>query len=169
MQSSELLKRYTYVLVSRKKIVEAKTVSVPDNESNFHEFTFAANESITPELAILIYVVKNDNIWSKKLSIPFKEDLKNPVDLSLSNVQAGPGDQIDVNVKTNAKSFVGLLGIDKSILLLRDGNDLDREMILRMMIENFTSVHPDQESHYDYLNSWSDFKVRKENIRMQCF
>lgn len=119
---------------------------------------------MTCGLVILIYVVKDKDIWSKKLNIHFEEDFKNPVDLSLSKLEARPGEEIDVNMKTNPKSFVGLLGIDKSLLLLKSGNDLDRDQILKLMVGNFSKIHPNHQRHRDHLNYWTDFKVSEREL-----
>lgn len=44
--------------------------------------------------------------------------------------QAKPGQEVTLNVKTDPNSYVGLLGVDQSVLLLKSGNDLHRHAIL---------------------------------------
>jgi hypothetical protein len=43
------------------------------------------------------------------------------VKLELSTLQAGPGQNLDITINTNPNSFVGLLGVDQSVLLLKKG------------------------------------------------
>lgn len=159
VSSSKILKQFTYVLISRNKIIEAETVSVPENESNSHIFTFTTDNSMTPALVILIYIVENDDIWSKKLAVDLKGEFTNSVELSLSKHEARSGDEIDVNVETGSKSYVGLLGLDKNLLSLEQGNDLDAKEILREMHDNFWRTYSSHEAHSEHLNNWRDFKV----------
>lgn len=114
---------------------------------------------MTPAVKVLIYVVKADGIWSTRLNIDLRGELHNFVDLSLSKAQAQPGDEIDVNVKTNPKSYVGLLGVDEKLLLLKSGNDIDGKEALRKMYNIFWKTYPYHEGHDDFLNYWADFKV----------
>lgn len=43
--------------------------------------------------------------------------------------QARPGDEIKVKVDTEAGSTVGLLSVDKSVLLLGSGNDISQTQV----------------------------------------
>lgn len=49
--------------------------------------------------------------------------------LGLSTKQARPGDEIDIQISTSPDSFVALLGIDQSVKLMKQGNDLDKSEI----------------------------------------
>src|SRR5690606_39111454 len=50
--------------------------------------------------------------------------LETPIKLELSTNQTRPAEQVTVSVHTNPSAFVGVLGVDQSLLLLRTGNDL---------------------------------------------
>lgn len=61
---------------------------------------------------------------------------------------AKPGDNVEINIKSNKHAFIGLLGIDQSSLILRSGNDLDCEKIWNEFkkagpIKNSESNHSD--------------------------
>lgn len=47
---------------------------------------------------------------------------------------------MSLKVKTNPHSFVGLLGVDQSVLLLRSGNDLNRDLILNNLATYSTDL-----------------------------
>lgn len=162
--SSEVLKRYTYVLLSRKKVIESKTVSLPDNESSTHTFSFTPHIDMTPAVNVLVYIAKNDTIWSAKRKIDLKGEFHNFISLSLSTKQVRPGQDIDISIKTNPKSYVGMLGIDESLLLLKSGNDIDRNEVLEKMYNIFWKTYPHHEGHSDFLNYWDTFKVKKEQL-----
>lgn len=44
--------------------------------------------------------------------------------MSLSKTESKPGQDVDITISTNPDSYVGLLGVDQSVLLLKSGNDL---------------------------------------------
>lgn len=52
--------------------------------------------------------------------------LKWQVTVELSTPEATPGQEVDITVISKPNSYIGLMGIDQSVLLLREGNDLDR-------------------------------------------
>jgi hypothetical protein len=41
--------------------------------------------------------------------------------VKMSAAQLAPGDKVDITVDTKCNSYVGLLGIDQSVMLLRSG------------------------------------------------
>lgn len=43
--------------------------------------------------------------------------------------QAKPGDAVTLNIKTDPESYVGLLAVDQSVLLLQAGNDFNEQEI----------------------------------------
>jgi CD109 antigen len=47
--------------------------------------------------------------------------------LELSKDQCKPSDEIELSVQSKPNSFVGLLGIDQSVLILKKGNDIEKE------------------------------------------
>ena len=52
------------------------------------------------------------------------------VDLNWSTPQAAPAEGVDLTVSTGeAEAYVGLLVVDMSVLLLKEGNDLTNERV----------------------------------------
>lgn len=47
----------------------------------------------------------------------------------MSKDQVKPGEQIKISVISKPNSFVGLLGVDQSVLLLKKGNDIDKSTV----------------------------------------
>lgn len=46
------------------------------------------------------------------------------VDLEVNPMETQPGNNVDITIRTKPNSYVGVLGVDQSVLLLRSGNDL---------------------------------------------
>ena len=64
-------------------------------------------------------------------AIDFRVDglFRNNVSLTVDRQMAEPGDPIRFSVRAAPDSFVGLLAVDQSVLLLKGGNDLAKEMV----------------------------------------
>lgn len=43
----------------------------------------------------------------------------------MSTSVAKPGEEIDISISASPNSFVGLLGVDQSVLVLKKGNDIE--------------------------------------------
>lgn len=68
---------------------------------------------------------------------------------------------MDITVICKPNSYVGLLGVDQSVLLLRKGNDLDRTQIFNELAE-YSKKQPNP-SRYYAVDEWEDFTV-SENV-----
>lgn len=90
---------------------------------------------------------------------------KPQVDIELSAQKVGPGQDIDITVISKPNSFVGLLGVDQSVLLLKNGNDLKKSEVLDeldLYSKNYyppSSVGRWKRFSYPYVDIWDDFDV----------
>lgn len=168
------------MIVGRGKILETKTIAPAfddsDNSEYIHRFTFLPNFNYAPMATVIVYCVRNELIVSTSLSVELYDDFKNFIDLNVSSDKAKPGDVVDVKVTSNPKSYIGLLGIDQSILLIRGGNDLARDEIwneLEMFHSNvkIRSYCHDQKKKKTmpfYHNEWKDFAVSSFFKQILC-
>lgn len=65
---------------------------------------------------------------------------------------------MDISVHSKPNSYVGLLGVDQSVLLLKKGNDIEHSTVFNELetynsIDLYNSVYIE---NYDY-NTWRDF------------
>uniref|UniRef100_A0A6B2E4V8 CD109 antigen n=1 Tax=Phlebotomus kandelakii TaxID=1109342 RepID=A0A6B2E4V8_9DIPT len=128
VDSTEPMTHFTYQVIGRGDIIVSKTVEVPSRTS--HTFKFLASFAMVPEAKLVVYFVRPDGeIVSDSQPIKFRSSFQNFVKLELDKTQAGPGDDISLVVNTKPNSFVGLLGVDQSVLLLKSGNDLSKDDI----------------------------------------
>lgn len=51
--------------------------------------------------------------------------------------ESEPGGNIQLNIETKPNSYVGVLGIDQSVQLLKTGNDIDEVVFLLLFKEFF--------------------------------
>ncbi|XP_055684023.1 thioester-containing protein 1 allele R1-like isoform X3 [Lutzomyia longipalpis] len=128
VDSTEPMTHFTYQVIGRGDIIVSKTVEVPSRTS--HTFKFLASFAMVPEAKLIVYFVRSDGeIVSDSQPIKFRSSFQNFVKLELDKTQAGPGDDISIVVNSKPNSFVGLLGVDQSVLLLKSGNDLSKDDI----------------------------------------
>lgn len=114
--------------------------------------------------SVIVFCVRSQSIVSADVCVDLYDDFKNFIDVDATPDTAKPGQMVDINVKSNPNSYVGLLGIDKSVLILRGGNDLAHDQIWNELELFYTQV---KYRSYDYCeerkpsyhNPWDDFAV----------
>lgn len=157
------------MIVARGRILETKTISTAladDGDTKYaYRFSFVPNFDYAPRPKVIVYFIRNRTIVSTTTSVELYEDFKNFIDLDITPNEAKPGQMVDINVKSNPNAYVGLLGIDKSVLILRSGNDLSRDDIWNEL----DSIHTHIKSRINsqslfqaptgYYNEWMDFHV----------
>lgn len=162
---------YTYQIVARGKIMESNTITPAfdaTNETEFlHRFRFLPTFEYAPKVNVIIYYVKDETIVSTSVRIDLYDDFNNFIELNVTPESVAPGQTIDLAVKSNPNSYIGLLGIDKSVLILRGGNDLAQDEIwnelemfhsqVKRRSYSFGSTR--KRSMVTYHNEWSDFRV----------
>lgn len=110
-------------------------------------FKFTATFDMAPSLDVIVYRLKKGELLSAKTNIELKVDLNNFVKLKLSTQQTSPGQNITIDVTTNPKSYVGLLGIDQSVLILKKNDGLTKE-------DAFNELGSYDSTHYPTESSW---------------
>lgn len=133
LMSNHPIPTYTYLVVARGKILESKTITPIFDDSYpsvfVHRFSFVPHFGYAPEATVIVYCVRDGYLVNTSFTVQLYDDFANFIDLDVSRDVAKPGDIVDITVKSNTNSYIGLLGIDQSSLNLRSGNDLAREII----------------------------------------
>lgn len=152
----------TYHIIAKGNIVDSNTFSLPKTsvKSKTHQFEIMPKISMMPQSKIIVFYLTGDGeIISDSAEIEFEEDLDNHVDIELSKSELLPGDEITISVSSNPNSYVALLGVDQSVLLLKSGNDIDKTVIFSE-INQYSEINeynygfsPD----YDWRTRW-DFE-----------
>lgn len=131
---------------------------------------------MVPEAKLLVfYITASGEIISDTVGLEFGDELRNfvrqvfhetshkltmfvQVDLKVAK-QAEPGDVLTISVKSQPKSYVGLLGVDQSVLLLKTGNDIEKaavadELRLYSSIDRYNDEWLDNEYYSYYTDFW---------------
>jgi CD109 antigen len=129
---TEPLKKIVYEVMGRGDIVLARSFQVEDNAKS-HEFTFTVTHKMAPKARIVAYYVRLDNqeIVADALNFDVEGVFRTPVSLTTSVSETKPGSPVKVSVNTKPGAYVGILGLDQSILLLKTGNDLTQADVIK--------------------------------------
>ncbi|KPU73334.1 Thioester-containing protein 2, isoform H [Drosophila ananassae] len=129
---------FVYTIVARGNIVLSDYIVVPEDTKKY-TVKFTPTFDMVPQATIYIhYVIDNDLKFEEK-TIDFEKDFSNSIDI-VAPVNAKPSEEVKLKVKTDADSFVGLLGVDQSVLLLKSGNDFNKDDIFNSLNKYKTST-----------------------------
>lgn len=131
VNATEPFSKIVYEVMGRGDIVLAR--STPVDSKSTHEFTFTVTQRMAPKVRVLAYYVRADNqeIVADALNFDVDGIFRTPVELSTSVTETKPGANVAVNVATKAGAFVAILGLDQSILLLKSGNDVTQQDVIK--------------------------------------
>lgn len=164
VQSLDVMTHFTYQIVSQGKLIYSDSVIVP--ERNYHVFDFLATFDLTPLAHVIVYYFNSDDLISTKIDIEIRDELENFVKLKLSDSNVAPGDAVNITVTSNPRSYVGLLGVDQSVLLLKKNADItvasafdERELYQYQLHEKEKNERGTLSPFY-FNNYFGDFRVR---------
>lgn len=172
--SEHRLQFLTYLIVARGKICESKTITPVFNHSNgienMYKFSVLPTFEYAPKMKIIVFYVKDRTIVSATVTAKLLTEFKNFIELDVSPNTANPSDRVDIYVKSNPKSFIGLLGVDKSTTILRSGNDLIEDKVWEEFEKILQpKVKPSFYSREITKMCWQDFVVSQRGICCSFF
>lgn len=149
VQSLDVLTILTYQVISQGKLIHSDSVEVPNRK--YHVFQFSATFDLTPKAQLIVYYFKDNDIISSKANIEMRDELQNFVKLKLSPRRVAPGKVVNITVSSNPRSYIGLMGVDQSVLLLKTnpGITVASAFIERELYQHY--FHDKEDSKYgDY-------------------
>ncbi|XP_017784771.1 PREDICTED: CD109 antigen-like [Nicrophorus vespilloides] len=136
----------TYELIGRGDVIIANTFKV-DNAMEY-KFHFTATHAMVPTSHLLVSYIRDDGeLISDSIDINVDGLLQNFIDIQTNVVEASPDSDIDLTIRAQPNSYVGLMAIDEKILSLKGGNDLT----LRGVSEELDYYDPSELSPYAFL------------------
>ncbi|KAL5290639.1 CD109.2 family protein [Megaselia abdita] len=134
LRSSKPLGSFVYHVVKNGEILKTERVNVTDTETS-HNFTLKPTFSMMPYIKIVAFIYRNGDLNMKEANINFEKDLENKIEIETCE-ETKPGKEVELTLKTHENSFVGLLGVDQSVLILKQGNDLEVSNIFDQIQSN---------------------------------
>ncbi|XP_046483767.1 CD109 antigen isoform X3 [Neodiprion pinetum] len=146
VNSTAPLKYLSYQVLGRGDILNAASVKVPEEYTV--KFRFLATYVMAPTAHILVYYMRDDGeIVADSLNVDLDGALQNFVDIKTMLNETTPGANVDLVISSKPNSYIALLGVDQSSILLKSGNDISHDQILNElksydMNNEFSSVFP---------------------------
>ncbi|XP_030565063.1 CD109 antigen isoform X5 [Drosophila novamexicana] len=138
VQSNEHIPYFVYAIVARGNIVKSEHVQVPEGRKSY-TVKFTPSFAMVPQSSIYVYYIFNNELRFEEQTIDFDKDFENSIEIS-APLDAKPSEEVKLQIKTDADSYVGLLGVDQSVLLLKSGNDLARDDVFNSLNKYKTST-----------------------------
>ncbi|CAD6999792.1 unnamed protein product [Ceratitis capitata] len=139
VKSSEALPYFVYAIVARGNIVKAEYVDVPEGRKS-QSIKFIPTFEMVPQAKLYVHYVFDNNLRFEEKTIDFEKEFENTIDIS-AQPQAKPGEEVQLQIKTDPDSFVGLLGVDQSVILLKSGNDITKDQVFNSL-SNYEASTP---------------------------
>ena len=109
-------------------VVASQSFDVPNSKEYLMEIM--PTESMVGSAHILVfYITEHGEIISDSVQIELGRKIKNQINIELSKPVAKPGEMLKISVTSNPGSFVVLLGVDQSVLNLKEGNDFGQSEV----------------------------------------
>lgn len=138
VKSNEKIPYFVYTLAARGNIIMMERVEVPDGR-NSHIIKITPTFEMVPKANFYIHYIFDNDLRFEETTIKLEKEFENSINIS-APLQAKPGEDVKLKIKTDPESFVGLLGVDQSVLLLKSGNDLDKDQIFNSISNYGTST-----------------------------
>ncbi|XP_016958760.1 alpha-1-macroglobulin-like [Drosophila biarmipes] len=126
LESSRPLQHFVYNIVGRGNVLETKRVEL-DEPQNTASVTLKPTFLTAPRGCLYFYYVdETGELRYTEEAFCVKVELQNKIEIEAPE-EVKPGAEVDLMIKTAPKSFVGLLAVDQSVLMLGGNNALDKD------------------------------------------
>ncbi|XP_073826161.1 CD109 antigen-like [Musca autumnalis] len=127
--SDKPLSDFVYIVIARGKILRQQLVRLNDGTTKCYSFKMMATFDMVPETKIFAYFIDDTGeVRSSMVELRFEKQFQNKLNISALE-ETKPGAEVTLQIETDPESFVGLLAVDQSVLLLETENDFDYETI----------------------------------------
>lgn len=99
------------------------------------------------------------------------------IDIQTNSAEVRPGSDVDITVRAQPNSFIGLMAIDQNMINLKSGHDITHDQIARDLIgydiatmSPYFGIFTDQNKHFPWKpgnsNAGNTVKVRQyKNVK----
>ncbi|XP_049542538.1 CD109 antigen-like [Anopheles darlingi] len=140
---------FTYYVVSKGTIVEAKRI--PVKEKPTHSMVLHVTDKLLPRSTVLFITMVNNTIVHDHAYIEYNE-FANNFDLRMMNEGAAvrPGGQIELNITAPKRAYVALTAYEKSFL---NHHGIDHDIVFKDIQQIFDDFHRIDENNYDFFHT----------------
>lgn len=148
VNATEGIDKLIYEVMGRGDIVLARSIEMANTSTT--RFRLMTTHQMAPKSRIIVYYVRRDNkeIVADALNFDVEGVFKTPVAIDTDVRETKPGARVQVKVSTMPQAYVGILGIDQSVLLLKSGNDITQQDVINEL-ESYDSGKTEK-PHFPY-------------------
>ncbi|XP_034668405.1 pregnancy zone protein isoform X2 [Drosophila subobscura] len=126
LNSSRPLKYFFYNIIGRGNVLQTERVDLAEPQTVYN-ITLKPTFLTAPHGRIYVYYVDETGEFRyAEDTFSVEVELQNKIEITAPE-EVKPGADVELEIKTPPKSFVGLLAVDQSVLLLGSNNDLDKD------------------------------------------
>ncbi|EJD75505.1 A-macroglobulin complement component family protein [Loa loa] len=128
VKATEPLSTITYQVIARGSVILVQHMSV---NGDLATITFTATSQMAPKAMLVVYTVRASNQEILVDATDFRVDglFQNNVSLMADHTTAEPGTSVKYTIKADPRSYCALLAVDQSVLLLKSGNDITKDLV----------------------------------------
>ncbi|XP_027843967.2 CD109 antigen-like isoform X1 [Aphis gossypii] len=131
VNSTESLQYITYQVLGRGDVIVASTVQIPNAGQHTAVIRFLATYAMAPTAHVIVQFVKDDGeVVADAIDVELDGVLQNYINVDVSRDEVEPDTSVDINFEAKPNSYIGVAGIDQSVLLLKTGNDISHDNVL---------------------------------------
>ncbi|KAL7739077.1 hypothetical protein ACLKA6_011410 [Drosophila palustris] len=126
VNSSRPLNYLVYNIIGRGNVLHTERVELSEPQKVYN-ITLKPTFFTSPHGSIYAYYVDETGEFRyAEDTFHVDVELQNHINITAPE-EVKPGAEVELEIKTAPKSFVGLMAVDKSVLLLGNGNDLNKD------------------------------------------
>jgi CD109 antigen len=145
VNSTESLQYITYQVLGRGDVIVASTVQIPNAGQHTAVIRFLATYAMAPTAHVIVQFVKDDGeVVADAIDVELDGVLQNYINVDVSRDEVEPDTSVDINFEAKPNSYIGVAGIDQSVLLLKTGNDISHDNVL----DELRTYDNGKHSHY---------------------
>lgn len=124
INATEPVSHVHYKIFSKQYMMQQGTFDMKNRKSR--RVRVPLTTEMAPYVKLLVYYTRpsDGEIVAAALRFPVDDMFENKVSLSFNKKRVLPGTTVNLNVRADPASLVNILAVDKSVLLLRTGNDV---------------------------------------------
>ncbi len=130
VRTTEAPSELSYQVVSKGNIILTDSVSnVASTTTTI--ITLELTHDMAPQARLIVSYIREENFEVVLDSININVDgaFQNEVTVTFDQDEVKPGEDINLEVTAEANSYVGILAIDTSVMLLKTGNDIAQNQV----------------------------------------
>ncbi|XP_030377047.1 CD109 antigen-like isoform X2 [Scaptodrosophila lebanonensis] len=126
LNSSRPLSYFVYNIIGRGNVLHTERVVLPEPQK-IYNISLTPTFLMAPYCKVYVYYVDETGEFRyAEESMHVDVELQNKIEITAPE-EVKPGSEVELEIKTAPNSFVGLIAVDQSVLLLGSNNDINKD------------------------------------------